>query len=199
LIRDSQRGVLLVDKDRCLLGDHVEVRAILKNAQHEPYDAPEVLASLIPPDGLEPQSLKLLPTPDSTRPGTYSAQFTALRQGTYGIVLTVPDSEEFELLSREVEVRAPKKEIERSQRNDPLMSAIAKRTEGQYFVGVQALYDEKTRESKLPSLIGPNDQETYITGNPDHRFNKLLMGWLLSLICGVLCAEWMIRRLSKLA
>lgn len=198
LLRDSKRGVLLVDKDRCLLGDHVEVRAILKDAQLEPYQADNVIATLDPPD-TDPQELKLLPTPDSTRPGTYSAQFTALRQGTYAVVLAVPEGESLELLTREVEVRAPKKEIERSQRNDPLMSAIAKRTSGKYFVGIDALYKEKTKKSKLPPLIKPNNQETYITGNPDRHFHKLLMIWLLALTCGVLCIEWLIRRLSKLA
>ena len=75
---------------------------------------------------------------------------------------------------------------------------IAKRTGGQYFVGVDAMYDDNDK-SILPSNIAANDQETYITGNPDHRFKKLMMGWLLSLIAGVLCFEWLIRRLSKLA
>ncbi len=36
LLRDSSLGVLLVDKDRCLLGDQVTVRAVLNDLQHRP-------------------------------------------------------------------------------------------------------------------------------------------------------------------
>src|SRR5262249_23681565 len=36
LLRDSSHGVLLVDKDRCLMGDHIDVRAMLKDAQRQP-------------------------------------------------------------------------------------------------------------------------------------------------------------------
>ena len=51
LLRDSTRGVLLVDKERCLLGDSIAVRALLMDAQQLPLTAAEVAATLIHPDG----------------------------------------------------------------------------------------------------------------------------------------------------
>ena len=51
----------------------------------------------------------------------------------------------------------------------------------------------------LVNLIKPQDQVTILPGTPDRSFERQLMGWLLGLICGVLCLEWLLRRLSKLA
>jgi hypothetical protein len=49
------------------------------------------------------------------------------------------------------------------------------------------------------NLLKPQDQTTRLPGTPDRRFDQLLMGWLMALICGALCMEWLLRRLSKLA
>ena len=51
LLRDSSRGVLLVDKDRCLLGDQVTIRAVLSDVQHQPLKLDSVPAILLQPDG----------------------------------------------------------------------------------------------------------------------------------------------------
>ena len=51
----------------------------------------------------------------------------------------------------------------------------------------------------VANLLLPQDQVTYLPGTPDQEFDRLLMTWLLVLICGVLCLEWLIRRLVKLA
>ncbi|HRX82360.1 MAG TPA: hypothetical protein P5307_25010, partial [Pirellulaceae bacterium] len=51
----------------------------------------------------------------------------------------------------------------------------------------------------ISSLLDPQDQVTYLSGTPDKQFERVLMTWLMGLICGVLCLEWLIRRLSKLA
>ena len=45
----------------------------------------------------------------------------------------------------------------------------------------------------------PRDQETFLSGSLDQTFERLLAGWLMTLICGVLFLEWTIRRLHKLA
>jgi hypothetical protein len=56
-----------------------------------------------------------------------------------------------------------------------------------------------TGRAGLVNLIKPQDQVTVLPGTPDRNFERLLMGWLIGLICGVLCVEWLLRRLSKLA
>jgi len=199
LLRDSSRGVLLVDKDRCLLGDHISVQAMLNDAQHQPLTADQVTASLVDPESRR-IPLELRKVEDAARPGTYAAQFTAVLEGDYRIELQPPTAGEDELLRREVRSRIPALETEQPQRNDTLLKNLADQTGGAYYVGFAAAMNrEGVGRSPLASLIEPQDQVTYLSGTPDKQFERVLMTWLMGFICGVLCLEWLIRRLSKLA
>lgn len=199
LLRDSNRGVLLVDKDRCLLGDHVAVQAILTDAQNLPLDAPEVSANLIQPDGTR-VALTLRHVKDGARDGTFAGQFTAVMEGDYRVELRSPQGDIDDLLIREVRVRVPALEIEKPERYDALLQDIASVTQGKYYVGIQAASGESS--SGVPPLVNviePREQVAYLPGTPDRDFEQQLMMWLMALICGFLCFEWLLRRLSKLA
>ncbi len=199
LLRDSSRGVLLVDKDRCSLGDHVSVQAILTDAQFEPLGVESVTATLRHPDGRRtPLILRRLE--NAARDGQYSAQFVARLAGDYLVELQPPHGSEGELLSQEVRSRIPALETESPVRNDALLKYLADQTGGAYYVGLGAALDRGgTGVPPLANLIEPQDQVTYLAGSPDREFERQLMGWLMGIICGVLCLEWLIRRLSKLA
>ncbi|MCB9937958.1 MAG: VWA domain-containing protein [Planctomycetaceae bacterium] len=199
LLRDSSRGVLLVDKDRCLLGDSISVQAILTDAQHEPLTASQVTASLVAPDGRR-SNLELRKVDDAARAGMYSAQFTAVLEGDYRVELQPPHGAADELLRREVRSRIPALETEQPQRNDALLKDLADKTGGAYYVGFDAALNRGgAGRAPISSLLDPQDQVTYLSGTPDKQFERVLMTWLMGLICGVLCLEWLIRRLSKLA
>ena len=199
LLRDSSRGVLLVDKDRCLMGDHVMVQAILNDSQHQPLVDDEVTASLVQPDG-QRKPLLLQQVTDGTRQGMYSAQFHALMQGDYQVELEIPESAGQEFLTRDVQVRIPALEIENPRRNDPLLQEVAQMSNGEYFVGIDSVTTASSEtESVLAELVAPQDQETTLPGTPDVNFEEQLMAWLIGLISGVLCLEWLFRRLSRLA
>jgi hypothetical protein len=195
LLRDSSRGVLLVDKDRCSLGDQIAVRAVLQDSQHLPLTLDQVQATLVLPDSTR-QTLSMKRLKDDTREGTYVEQFIALQEGDYRIELQHPSAGD-QLLVREVRAKIPAAETEAPQRNDLLLGDIARKTGGDYFVGMEAAMG--TNRAGLATLIKPQDQVTVLPGTPDRQFERLLMGWLIGLICGVLCLEWLLRRLSKLA
>ncbi|MDP7204405.1 MAG: VWA domain-containing protein, partial [Pirellulaceae bacterium] len=199
LLRDSSRGVLLVDKDRCLMGEHVKVQAILTDSQHQPLVDDEVTASLILPGG-QRKSLLLQQVTDGTREGMYSAQFHALLQGDYQVELEIPETAGQEFLTREVRVRIPALEIENPRRNDPLLEEVAQLSRGEYFIGIDSTTTAQAdNQSTLPELVAPQDQETTLPGTPDVDFEEQLMAWLIGLIAGALCLEWLFRRLSRLA
>ncbi|MHB0956154.1 MAG: VWA domain-containing protein [Pirellulaceae bacterium] len=199
LLRDSSRGVLLVDKDRCVLGDLITARAVLNDAQHQALTAESVIANLLQPDG-ERAAITLRKIEDSAREGMYEAQFTASLAGDYRLELTPPDSSQDELLTAEVRVRVPALEIERPQRNDALLKSLTESTDGEYFIGFQAAMNRGgTRRASLATVVQPNDQVVYLPESVDRGFDERLMGWLMLLIVGILCMEWMIRRLSRLA
>ncbi len=198
LLRDSSRGVLLVDKDRALLGDQIAVRAILQDAQFRPLQQEEVQAVIVQPDSTRtPITLKRVK--DGAREGLYSEQFTALQEGDVQIQLQHPAAAD-QLLTREVRVRIPALETERPERNDPLLRELADKTGGDYYVGLDAAMNRGTTgRAGVVNVLKPQDQTTLLPGTPDRKFDELLMGWLMGIICGVVCLEWLIRRLSKLA
>jgi len=198
LQRDSRRGVLLVDKDRCVLGDHISVRAILKDPQLRPLADAEVAANLVLPDG-QRTPLKMRQVKDTARGGMYSAQFTALLEGDYRVEVNPPQSAGDELLVREVKARVPAREIERPERNDALLTNLTQKTGGEYFLGVDAAMNRQGGGQSIASVLEPQDQTSFLPGTPDKNFERALMTWLMGLICGVLSLEWLIRRLSKLA
>ena len=197
LLRDSSRGVLLVDKDRCLIGDQVGVRAILQDAQFQPLSLPEVNAVLIQPDQKR-TPLVLKRVKDAAREGMYAEQFTVMQEGDYRIELQHPDAAD-QLMVREVRAKMPAQETEHPERNDQLLKTLADRTSGVYYVGIDPAVGRGSGQPGIASQLKAQDQVTPLPGTPDRRFEQLLMTWLMGLICGVLCLEWLLRRLSKLA
>jgi hypothetical protein len=196
LLRDSNRGVLLVDAERCSLGDTVVVRASLTDPQFQPLSLPEVPAVLAQPGGAR-TTIDLRRVEQAAREGMYSGQFTAMLPGNYRIELALPGMDD-EVLTRDVSVQVPDLEIERPERNDPVLTDIARQTGGAYYVGMAAVMGRKGAAA-LANVITPKDQQTYLPGTPDVEFERRLMSWLLAFLCIVLCAEWLIRRIHKLA
>jgi hypothetical protein len=198
LTRDSTRGVLLVDRDRVWLGDQVTVQAILRDAQDQPLDDPSVTAAVLEPDG-KTRTLELNRVSDATSRGTFTGQITTNREGRYRVSLPVPDSPENEVLTVQLTANIPDVEIERPERNDVLLQEIADQTKGVYFENVREATDSDSQSVTLASMIEPRDQETFLPGTTDREFTRRMMMWLLGIVTAVLCGEWIIRRLNRLA
>jgi hypothetical protein len=196
LLRDSSRGVLLVNKERCTLGENIVVRASLSDEQFQPLKLDEVRASLLGPRGTR-EDLILRPVKESNREGIYTGQFTAIQEGDYQIELAIPGTVD-ELLRRDVRVRVPQREIEHPQRNDAVLSELASATDGTYYVGLDAALGRASQPALAEQLVSM-DQETFLPGLLDEDFQQRLMTWLLAGICGALSLEWLMRRLSRLA
>jgi hypothetical protein len=163
-----------------------------------PLTQEQVQAVLVQPDSTR-LTLTMKKVKDEAREGTYVDQFVALQEGDYRIELQNPSAGD-ELLVREVRAKIPAAETESPERNDLVLRDIADKTKGDYFVGLDAaLGRDGTGRAALTSLLKPQDQVTILPGTPDRNFERLLMGWLIGLISGVLCLEWLLRRLSKLA
>ena len=206
LLRDSDRGILLLDKQQAIMGEQVMVRAVLRDAQFQPTVLPDVKAKLIEPSGRN-SPLLLTPIPDPSQPGVYLGQFFTKATGTYEVQLPVGGLADQKLLTQQVTVRVPALEIQRPQRNDPLLGELANRTGGKYWIGMDSLLPSQSAVSSasaaigstLPQSIESRDQTNYLPGSPDREFQQRLMGILMALIVGCLSMEWLIRRLSRLA
>jgi len=202
LLRGSSRGVLLVARDRYLLGDTVEVRARLTNARLEPLDAAEVALQVVLPDATA-QTVVLKPDPG--RAGTYTGRFPVLQEGSYQLELPVPESRD-ERLARRIQVNVPDLERENPARNDALLSRIAKRTsnrqeaiEAEYYVGIDELLNPPSPKRPVTELLKDRTKTIIVPDAPDPLWEETWMRWMMYTLCGLLCLEWLIRRLFKMA
>ena len=197
LLRDSNRGVLLVDNSRAMVGDTITVRAVLTDEQFEPLTEPEVKAKLLAPSG-KISDVRLTPIQGETRPGTYSGRFVVREAGNYELRLTLGDALDEQLLRQSVQVRLPTVELERPQRNDPDLRDLAAATGGEYIPLGPDLGDAELTD-RLAETIRPQPQSSVLPGTPDPLFTERRNASLLWLIASVLTMEWVIRRLHRLA
>lgn len=200
LLRDSDRGMLLVDKEQAVVGEQVMVRAVLRDAQFQPLIQTEANAKLLEPGGRS-SPLRLQPIPDPTQAGVYVGQFTTKKTGTYEVQLPIGSLADQVILSQQTVVRVPALEIQRPQRNDVLLNELASRTGGKVWIGLDGL-QAAPAESTAPSLaasIKARDQVNFLPNAPDREFQQRLLGLLMALIAGALSLEWLTRRLSRLA
>ncbi|MBB3210043.1 hypothetical protein FHS27_005889 [Rhodopirellula rubra] len=197
LLRDSNRGVLLVDATRAMVGQTVTLRAVLVDDQFQPLNEPFVTAKLLSPDG-RIKDLRLTPAADSPRGGTYTGNFVATKSGGYEVQLTVGDALDEQILRQTVQVRLPTSELERPRRADDELLQLATTTRGQYLPVNDAGSIANVVQS-LTTTIQPQPQVTVLAGTPDRPFGERRNAMLMWLIASVLTFEWITRRLHRLA
>lgn len=197
LLRDSNRGVLLLDTSKVMVGDTVTVRAVLKDRQFEPLTVPDVTAKLLSPSG-RIRDVKLVPQKGEPRAGTYGGRFVVRESGSYELRLTLGDALDEEVLQQSVQVRLPTLELERPIRADSDLIQLATMTRGE-FLPMNLETNERDVAEKLVSIIQPQPHTTVLSGTPDFVFGQrrnLVLMWLIGL---VLTFEWVVRRLHRLA
>lgn len=196
LLRGSTRGVLLVGQQRYTPGNTVEIRAQLTNAQLQPLEAPGVAVQVIHQGSGRGQTVNLVPDP--ARLGTFVGQFTVLRHGKHQLELLVPESDD-ERLTQTIVVKVPKLEQETPQRNDALLSEMAKSTGGEYYVGMEQALQGTVDKKPVAALLKDKTLTSVLLDAPNREWKEQWLRWMLGLLCGVLFLEWLVRRLVKLA
>jgi hypothetical protein len=194
LRRQSARGSLVVDHDRYQVGSTVEVRAELKNPELRPLVAPGVTL-LVSRDGKDQQPMTM--PADPTKPGRFLIDLPVLQQGDYSLKVIVPQSKN-ETLSRTFHGVVPKLEDENPQRNVALLQEIAKKTDGIYYPDLTVALAGNATPS-LVDLLKDVSHTDKIPLAPKPEDDEELMKWMLIALCSVLCVEWLVRRLAKLA
>jgi len=197
LLRGSPRGVLLVGQEQYQLGNTVEVRAQLTNAQMQPLEAPSVQAQVLHVETGSVQNLTL--TADPARVGAFAGQFTAAKEGTYRLELPIPDSAD-ERLVQTVRVRMPKLESETPQRRDDVLSRLTQGPEGgQYYLSFEEALQGTQDKPSLLSLLRDKTRNTVLLDAPNRPQKEQWLQVILAILCGCLFLEWTIRRLVRLA
>jgi hypothetical protein len=93
-------------------------------------------------------------------------------------------------------VKVPELERENPQRNDDLLRGLAKGTGGRYYFGMSSIFG-----GDHPLVGELKDRTTTVVEpeSPDPKSEERWLKWMMLALCGLLCLEWLIRRLMKLA
>jgi len=188
----NQRLLLMPERKTYYLGQTVRIRGRVFDRQLKPLEAPDVTMRLFEPDGREViPAQKLIRDPN--RVGEYVGDFRVTRQGTYRLELLDPEENEAvradSLEMEEIEVTVPKLESENTQQNVKYLRDLVDDTSGDYVTLESAM---KT----IPDLL-PNMGEAFqidVSSRP--LWDK---AWVMYLLIGLLCLEWLTRKLLKLA
>ncbi len=195
LLRGSSLGQLLVQRDRYSITDDVVVRAQLSTASREPLLAEQVTARVIAPNG---NGRNLVMAADEDRAGNFVGQFSVRQEGSYRVELAVPDAPD-EQLVRRLQVVAPNLEFDKTRRDEALLAALANRSGGRYYATSTSAVEGNQNLQPVADTIESRAETRILRGTPDRDFTEWLNRLLLGVICGALCLEWIVRRLSRLA
>jgi hypothetical protein len=192
LLRGSRRGRLLVDRDRYAVGGTVTVRLVVPEGSGA---APAATCRVIGPDGTR------LPVPLAAEPGrgdVLRGSFVAAREGSWQIEADLGTAGEDEPLTRQIHAQLPDRELARPRIDRRLLEDLTATTGGRsWFLRDVAWTPDAARE--LAAAIPDRSRREYEAGSPDVLFKQRLNGLLIALAAGLLCGEWILRRLVKLA
>ncbi|MFM8284663.1 MAG: hypothetical protein ACKOCW_14020 [Planctomycetaceae bacterium] len=195
LLAGSRRARLLVDRDRYAVGAGVVVRVVAADGESSlGRTVPECRA--VGPDG---RTVRVPLASEPGRPGVLQGMFVAGREGGWRIDVTLPDDAGGgETLSRRIQARLPDRELERPKLDRGTLEQVAGLTGGSAAFLADGAWDAD-RSRALAARIPDRSRREYETGAPDVDFKRRLNTMLLAAGVGLLSAEWILRRLVRLA
>ena len=181
------RGVIETDREGYTLGDRVTIFARrLKDAAYDVLDEPELDAVLQTADG---ETQKVLLKATTGQQGDYSATITAGRSGLHKIKVQldsdVPAAND--ALNTTFRVALPQLETRQTWLNKPLLTELATASGGKYY--------ELNELDQLVAAIPDRAEKVRVRGEPIPLWDN---NRALLLLVGLLCAEWAIRKRSRL-
>ena len=191
LLRGARQARLLVERDRFPVGATVVVRVVTADDGQAAPRPP--LCRAVAPDGTR---LAVTLTPEPARPDTFQGGFVASREGGWQIDVDALGSGE--KLSRRIQVQLPDRELARPKLDRGLLTQLAAATGGRSRFLADGGWSEAAAQ-ELAAAIPDRSRRDYEIGTPDAAFKQTLNGALLAAACGLLCLEWVIRRLVRLA
>ena len=195
LYRGSGRGdVLLLEKENYQVGDIIPVVAQLKDAQRNPYEAESVTMYVFGRDG---EGVPYVLKADPHRKGTFRGEWTAGKVQDYRLQLQPPESDDSPL-SKVVKVTTSDREKRNPQQNKKALKQLAESTGGRYLTSIEDVLG-LSGDPPLVALLEDQTRMTPVAGDVDPVWEAAWSRWMMFLLCGILCFEWLLRRMFKLA
>jgi len=187
LLRGTNRGILLLEKTQYPLGATVQIRTRLLDPQFKDLVAERVTMEIYDPTG-KPLTPQLALLADKTHPGHFAGSFVAALPGNYKLELPIPDSTD--QLKGSISVRLPNLEFDHPEQNEQLLRAMARPETGGAYLKLE------DSASRLDALLADRTTEKVQYDFPRTLWDRQ---WVLYLLVGLLSAEWLTRKLLKLA
>ena len=188
LLRGSSRGRLMLERDRYPVGESIVARIMETSGDIQPE------IEVISPDG---QRIEVPIVSDPVRSGGLQGSFVVSSEGSWQIVLTI-DGNRSDRTVRRIQATLPDRELAQPKLERALLSQIATTTGGSAWFPVGAAMNTND-VTKLINSLKDRSRKEYETGENDKIFKKTLNTFLLGLGIFLLCSEWILRRLVKLA
>lgn len=187
LLRGTNRGVLLLERQTYALGATVQIRANLLDQQFKEYSAPKVDLEVI-----DPRGKRMVPPlrldPDKTRAGQFQGTLAAVIPGRYRLELPIPDSNEQVVQYLQVEI--PNLEYVKPEQDAAQLQRLATTELGGKYLSLE-------QAAQALADLMPDRSTTKIQFDvPQALWDRQ---WVLYLLVGVLSLEWLTRKLLKLA
>ncbi|MEM9353110.1 MAG: hypothetical protein AAGA92_08860 [Planctomycetota bacterium] len=195
LLRGSSIVMLQADRQAYTVGDDATLRARLLTPSREPLELPTVEAESISPGGAKQ---KVLLAADPDRPGHYVGQLPLSATGQYEVTQFSPGTTE-EAATVRFRVELPDLEFRETRRDEAVLAALADQSGGRYYRSPADAAEGTNENPPLADLLVSRAETRVLRGRPDPEFARQSRGALLSVICGALICEWLLRRLLKLS
>jgi len=209
LLGSKNRGLLLTDKDTYELGAVVWVQARVLDERFEPLAGDPLRATY----QIGETAQELILRAAAQRAGWFEGRFVADRTGSYEISLEIPGLVEegrsarrnlpttpgglgggSRLLTvrREVQVLRPDVEVLRPQMNREALLALAAAAGAPQAADSEVgRYYEIDEARRIAEAIPDRHETTTVRSQPVPMWDR---GWMLTLLVGLLCIEWALRK-----
>ena len=192
LLRGARQGRLLVDRERYPVGTSVVIRVVLPEGI-PPMDSRTPACIGRGPAG-ETVTIPLAAEPG--RSDVLRGSFVMTAEGPWQLEVAVPGGAE--PLARRIHGTLPDRELARPRLDRVLLERCAAAGGGSArFLSDGAWTPEAT--AALVAALPDRSRRDYEAGPTDRRFKQRLNAALLAAGVGLLCLEWIGRRLSRLA
>ena len=154
---------------------------------------PNVPVSIINPDERPLVPARSL-IPDPNNPGQYTGEFRANQVGTWQVEVAIPDARgeitpDTDKLVARLDVVLPNLEAQHPEQDVALLKNLIRDTGGTYLTADDA-------ESRIPDLLMNKGEQFVVNEWPETLWDR---AWVLYALVGLLSAEWLTRKLLKLA
>jgi hypothetical protein len=181
LLRGSRRGGFLFDERSFPFGNDVPIKAFALDEQFQPLRAPKLTVSATTTQG--PRDLELEPVVG--QPGRFQGLLPTPPAGSVKLQLPLPGGV---VLEETVSVTESRTELDDVRTRRDLLERLASASGGK-VVRPESIQD-------LTSLLPRNTETTVLTSPPRPLWDRQ---WVVILLVGLLGAEWILRKLVRLA